>query len=167
MDHETYNLAYRRERFRGGWAITLCWLLPVMAVVAAGGYLFAQNMLAKKVLINSSIQLARPHPKPLLTPDEAAKVARDEASPVWSEGVKATDVPKLDPHDYAAERAKSYVFPGHHHGLRYRHGPKTASPQAGGVGGPDVGATTAPTTGGDNTPNTTPGPTTTPDKGTN
>jgi len=158
MVQGTRYVSYRRERFHGGWLITLCWLLPVMAMVAGAGYVFAQNLLAKKMLSTSSFQFNRPHPKPLLTPDQAAKVARDEASPVWTEGVKAADVPKLDPHDYAAARAKSYIFPSghHHHGLRYRHGQPGKPTATGSVGNPAAGASTPSPAGGDTPPDTTP-----------
>ena len=140
-------VAHRHRRFYAGWLITLCWLLPVLALFVAAGYALSQTAyITKKFMPKSFVQTGKPHPMPLLTPDEASRVAKDQASPVWSEGVKSSDVPKLDPNDYAAESGKNFVFPSrhHHHGLSYRHGLKAVSTDKDDATPPDGGTTEPP-----------------------
>ena len=134
-----------------------------MVVAVAGGFILGRDQLAKAFLPISIVQMNRPHPTPLLTPDEASRVARDEASPVWREGVKSTDVPKLDPSDYAAERSKNYVFSStrRHRGLRYRHAPKSLPSDENDTDNADDSATTpsdSPSGADDNGPSPSPTP---------
>jgi hypothetical protein len=129
MENGMRYVAHRHRRYHAGWLITLCWLLPVMVVVAAAAFLFTRKWLANSMLPTSMVQTDKPHPRPLLTSDQAAKIAKDETSPVWAEGVKSTDVPKLNPDDYAQEQAKNYVFSSprrHRHGLHTHHSEKVA-----------------------------------------
>lgn len=67
-----------------------------MVVVGEAGYALGRYVLASK-LQPSEVHDSRPTPIRILTPDEARAVAHDEASPVWTEGVKDSDIPKVEP----------------------------------------------------------------------
>jgi hypothetical protein len=72
-------------------------LLVLIGMVAMGGagYGLGRFVLATK-LQPSEVHDSRPTPIRILTPDEAKAVARDEDSPVWTEGVKDEDIPKVE-----------------------------------------------------------------------
>lgn len=71
-------------------------MLPLIVIVAAGGFYLGKNFLSKEYLGETSVQPKQAAPMRILTPDEAAKVAKDQDSRVWKEGVKSSDIPSVD-----------------------------------------------------------------------
>ncbi len=68
-----------------------------MLVALVGGYLLAQRVVAPKYLQGSVIRHQDNKPIRTLSPDDASKLTRDEPSPVWTEGVRKSDLPKDAP----------------------------------------------------------------------
>ncbi|MEI7833491.1 MAG: hypothetical protein WCJ56_09885 [bacterium] len=77
--------------------LTVAWMLPAMLVALVGGYLLAQRVVAPKYLQGNAIRLRDNKPIRTLSPDDASKLTRDEPSPVWTEGVRKSDLPKDAP----------------------------------------------------------------------
>ncbi|MHB9027037.1 MAG: hypothetical protein ACYC7E_23115 [Armatimonadota bacterium] len=80
-----------------GCFFTSLWVLAAMAGLSVGSFFLARDYIAENFLEPSKIHTDRPHPVRVLTPDEAAAIARDEDSRVWTEGVRKEDIPKLPP----------------------------------------------------------------------
>lgn len=89
------SVRYARGFWGGFWG-TMLWLLPVMLLFGGAGYFLSRYLLAPHFLQPSKVQFARPQPIRVLSPEEAATEARDEPSPVWSRGVRDSDIPKMD-----------------------------------------------------------------------
>ena len=68
-----------------------------MALLLVGGYLLGERMLAKQILSNTTVIRDSIQPRRILSPEEAAKIANDQPSRVWTEGVKESDIPDLAP----------------------------------------------------------------------
>jgi hypothetical protein len=86
----------KRRYFFGTFLGTLLWVLPTMVVMAAVGFFVARDYLSPRLLPPSAIKRDAPRPIRILSPDEAAALADDKASHVWTEGVKSSDIPKLE-----------------------------------------------------------------------
>lgn len=86
----------KRRRYLPSFLATALWLIPVMLLAAAGGFFLATNV-ASKYLDDSTVQHDRPHPDAILSPEEAAKIARDQESHVWTQGVRRSDIPSYKP----------------------------------------------------------------------
>lgn len=91
----TKPIHYRQSAF-GGFFGTLLWLLPLALCFVGGGYALARFVLAPHYLQPSTVHFNRPQPIRVLSPEEAAAVARDEPSRVWTEGVDRSNLPKMD-----------------------------------------------------------------------
>jgi len=88
-----------RRRYFPSFIATALWVLPVMAVVAGGGFFLALLVLAPHFLEPSTVHSNRPRPVRILSPDEAARAAQDEESVVWTQGVDKSKLPRLDNND--------------------------------------------------------------------
>lgn len=86
----------RRRSYLPGFLATLLWLLPTMALAAFTGFFLARDVFSPKFLQPSKVQTDKPHPIRILSPEDAARLSRDEDSHVWSEGVKSSDIPKIE-----------------------------------------------------------------------
>lgn len=86
----------RHKRWIPSFILTVLWIVPLMALLGAGGYVLGRDLLAPKFIEDDTIKLDRPHPVRILTPDEAARLVK-EPSHVWTEGVQPSDIPKLEP----------------------------------------------------------------------
>ena len=87
-----------RYRARGGnFLRTAFWVLVGMATLALAGFFAARDYLAPRYVPPSAVRAGRPQPIRILSPDEAANAARDEPSHVWTQGVRPSDIPKLEP----------------------------------------------------------------------
>jgi len=86
-----------RRYFFGTFVGTALWVLPTMIVLMLGGFVLAERYVGPTFLQPNAVNIERPQPIRILSPSEAAAVARDEPSRVWSEGVNPTDIPKMTP----------------------------------------------------------------------
>jgi len=86
---------YERS-FSGSFIGTTLWVLPLLLLFGVGGYIFARFVLAPRLLEPNKVSVARPQPIRVLSPEEAASIARDEPSPVWTQGVRDADIPRMD-----------------------------------------------------------------------
>ena len=97
MEHRTPAPVHQhRHYFFGTFIGTVLWVLPLMALLMCGGYLLAERYVGPTYLQPSAVSVDRPQPIRILSPSEAAAVARDEPSHVWTEGVRPSDIPKMD-----------------------------------------------------------------------
>lgn len=96
MDYGMQQKRRKRRRYLPSFLATTLWLVPVMLLAAAGGFFLATNV-ASKYVDDSTVQRNRPRPDAILSPEEAAKVARDQESHVWTQGVRQSDIPSYKP----------------------------------------------------------------------
>jgi len=82
--------------FWGGFFGTVLWAVPMLLVSGLGGYCLARFVLAPHFLQPGAVRYAHPQAIRVLSPEEAAAVARDEPSPVWTRGVQDSDIPKME-----------------------------------------------------------------------
>ena len=132
--------------FWGSFLGTTLWLLPLLLLFGIGGYTLARFVLAPHLLQPSKVQVARPQAIRVLSPEEAASIARDEPSPVWTQGVRDSDIPKMD-NDQTGQSPKHRYWHSQHKKdnstpPEEKPAPNTAAP----VDAPaaDNGPTTAP-----------------------
>ena len=124
---------------RGNPVFTFLLVVTGMLCMAMVGFGLGRFTLAKKMLKPSEVHAPRPEAIRILTPDEARAVARDEASHVWTQGVKPEDIPKTE-----AQPGQTDQHP------RRRHRPTTPStdtPATDTQPAPDSTTTTTPDTG--------------------
>ena len=75
--------------------LTLLWLLPLLAILLMGGYWLGKEFLAPRILGKATGGRQSLQPSRILSPEEAAEIARDQPSRVWKDGVKDSDIPDL------------------------------------------------------------------------
>ncbi|HEY3377555.1 MAG TPA: hypothetical protein VGL77_08675 [Armatimonadota bacterium] len=61
------------------------------------GFFLARDVFSPRFLQPSKLQHDKPHPIRILSPDEASRLSKDQASHVWKDGVRPSDVPALAP----------------------------------------------------------------------
>ena len=112
----TTDMSERRSRIltplpprrRSNPVATTLLVLLGMAVMGAGGFFLGREVLAKKMLKPTEVRSPRPDPIRILTPEEARAIARDEASPVWTEGVNKEDIPELEQPESRRPRRRTH-----------------------------------------------------------
>jgi hypothetical protein len=87
----SYDDLAQRGRYWPSLWLTALWVLPAMVVLTGVGYFLGRHVFAPTYLQPSKVQQERLHPIRILSPEEAAAMARDEPSPVWTEGVPPVD----------------------------------------------------------------------------
>lgn len=113
MERSSKHFAYGGRQSRPqGFLATAMWVLPTMAVMVVVGF-FGALFVSKTYLHPTQVQAGRPKPIRVLTPTEAEALARDDASPVWTEGVKDEDIPKLESNEpkHRSSRRRSRTEP--------------------------------------------------------
>lgn len=85
----------RRRSLIADFFITALWILPLLAILLFGGYWLGKEYIAPRILGKAVGAQKSLQPRRILSPEEAAKIARDQPSRVWEEGVKDSDIPKL------------------------------------------------------------------------
>jgi len=78
---------------------TALWVLPCMVLLLAAGFLLARDYFVPRYLEHSDVKVRHLEPVRVLSPAEARAAARDEPSPVWTKGVRPSDIPRLEPAD--------------------------------------------------------------------
>ena len=140
----------QKRHSRGTLGIIIGVLLGMVGVWF-GGFAAGLYLLAPHFLHPSEVQQGKPRPIRILSPDEAAAVAKDEPSHVWTEGVKPEDIPKLEP-DQTTDKSA----PRKHRKHAAASAPTTATPDAPAANSAptDAGTDTAPAP--DGTPDAAP-----------
>jgi hypothetical protein len=144
------KIIHRRHRYIPEFFATLCWMVPMMLVMAAAGYYLGRDVVSPKVLKSSDVPYDKPRPIRVLSPDEV-QAGKDQPSHVWTQGVQPSDIPPLDTPPPTNDTMMTH--------RRTRHGgaqTPTAAPDT--TATPDDTATPdTPATTPDTTPDTTPG----------
>lgn len=85
----------RRRSLIADFFITALWMLPLLAILLFGGFWLGKEFIAPRILGKAVGAPQSPQARRILSPEEAAKIARDQPSRVWEEGVKDSDIPEL------------------------------------------------------------------------
>jgi len=90
---------YRRQYrpFSHTFIGTLLWVLPCMAILLIVGFIVGRDVIAARYLSPSKMGTPMATPVRILSPTEARAAANDQPSHVWTEGVKPSDIPKMEP----------------------------------------------------------------------
>ena len=96
MEQRTFTEKKRHRHYRSSFWVTMSWMLPLIIIISASGFFLGRDILSKEYLDGATVQTKQTEPMRILTPDEAAKVAKDQDSHVWKEGVKRSDIPVVD-----------------------------------------------------------------------
>lgn len=90
---------YRRQYrpFSHTFIGTVLWVLPCMAILLIAGFIAGRDVIAPRYLAPSKMGTTIKTPVRILSPAEARAAANDQPSHVWTEGVKPSDIPKMEP----------------------------------------------------------------------
>jgi len=77
-----------------------------MALLLVAGFVAGRDVIAPRFLSSGKVGAHITQPVRILSPEEARVAARDEPSHVWTEGVKPSDIPKLEPSEEQRPRTR-------------------------------------------------------------
>jgi hypothetical protein len=95
MSQRIITPSQRRRQYIPGYIVTLAWVLPTLALAAATGYFTARKYVAPKLMPASVVRRNDERPTRVLSPQEASLAGKEQPSPVWTEGVRKSDIPKV------------------------------------------------------------------------
>ncbi|MHB0938122.1 MAG: hypothetical protein ACYDCO_27105 [Armatimonadota bacterium] len=99
-----YRRSYRP--FSHTFIGTVLWVLPCMAILLVVGFIVGRDVIAPRYLEPSKVGTTITTPVRILSPAEARAAASDQPSRVWKEGVKPSDIPKLEPSEDQPRRRR-------------------------------------------------------------
>lgn len=107
-------VTYRRRSYRPfshTFIGTVLWVLPCMAILLLVGFIAGRDVVAPRYLEPSRVGAPSTTPVRILSPAEARAAANDQPSHVWTEGVKPSDIPKMEPSSEQPRRPRSRPKP--------------------------------------------------------
>ena len=105
----SYRRSYRP--FSHTFIGTVLWVLPCMAILLLAGFIAGRDVLAPRYLEPGKVGAPTTTPVRILSPAEARAATNDQPSHVWTEGVKPSDIPKMEPSDDQPRRPRRRAKP--------------------------------------------------------